>query len=308
MTNIPSPLLVAATLSLAACAKKEPAAVPAQEPAPTQEPVAAPEGPIDIPGFEVPESVLYLADQDLYLVSNIKGGPLDLDDNGFISKMSGDGTVIDLRWIDASKPEITLNAPKGMAVRDGKLYVTDITHVRVFDLATGAPAGDIEVPGATFLNDLAAAGDKVYVSDSGLKPDFSSSGTDAVYAIGLDNAVEKLGAGAELRGPNGLVVVDGQLWVVTFGSKELFRLDGGQKVDVTELPTGGLDGVVVLDDGRIAVTSWEGKAVYAGKPGAPFVAIAEDVESPADLGVDTKRKRLAVPIFMGNAVRLIPYP
>ena len=35
-------------------------------------------------------------------VSNRNGGPGDMDDNGFISRVSPDGRVLDLKWIDGT--------------------------------------------------------------------------------------------------------------------------------------------------------------------------------------------------------------
>src|SRR5688500_17235795 len=83
-------------LSTASCKKQEaePTPPPPVEPevkAPPPAPAdAAPEKPkyTEITGFQTPESVYYWADQDVYLVSNIHGTPVDADDNGFISKVS----------------------------------------------------------------------------------------------------------------------------------------------------------------------------------------------------------------------------
>jgi hypothetical protein len=259
-------------------------------------------------GLATPESVLPLADQDLYLVSNINGAPTATDDNGFISKLDPDGKVVELKWIDGAKADVKLDAPKGMAVLNGTLYVADITTVRMFDLATGAPKGSVEVKGSTFLNDVAAAGDKVYVTDSGLTPDFKSSGTEAVYAIDGAGTATKLAGGTDLKGPNGITVVDGSVWVVPFGGAELYKVADGKKAEVYALPGGGLDGLDVLGDGRVIVSSWEAKAVFIGKPGGVFTMMIESVESPADIGVDRKRNRVAVPLFNGNAVRFFTIP
>jgi hypothetical protein len=321
VTTLTAVLLVSAV----ACSKKKddprPASAPeVQPPAPTPAPAPPPTPPGPSPmspgamteikdvGLATPESVLYLADQDLFLVSNIDGQPTGTDDNGFISKVDADGKVTELKWIDGGKPDVTLNAPKGMAVRGGLLYVADITAVRMFDLATGAPKGQVEIAGAGFLNDVVAAGDQVYVSDSGLTGELKPSGTDAVYAIDAADKVTKVASGADLEGTNGLAVVGGAVWVVTFRGKQLYRLADGKKADTSELPTGGLDGLEALDDGRVVVSSWEGKALYIGKPGGAFSALAENVESPADLGIDRKRNRVVVPIFMGNALRFYPIP
>jgi sugar lactone lactonase YvrE len=313
-------LVVSLVVVSASCAKKEADQKAQTPPAPTPTPPApaapadaAPvaEAPktIEVAGFQAPESVLYLADQDVYLVSNVNGDPSASDDNGFISKVTPEGQVAELKWIDGAKDDVTLSAPKGMGVRGGKLYVADIDHVRIFDLATGAPKGEIAIKGATFLNDVAASGDMVLVTDSGLGAGFKPTGSDAVYAIGADDKkVEKLVAAKDLGGPNGVTVASGQVWVSNFGNKQLYRVEGGKKVDVQELPTGALDGLVVLDDGRVLVSSWEGKGVYAGKPGGTWELVIKDIDSPADLGIDRKRGRILLPVMMGNVVRFYPIP
>src|SRR3990172_189647 len=137
---------------------------------------------ITVSGFQTPESVLYDPTADLYLVANINGNPAGTDDNGFISRVTPAGQVQTLKWIDGASASVTLNAPKGMAIAGDTLYVADITAVRMFDRTTGQAKGAVNVPGATFLNDAAAGPDgSVYVTDTGLNPDFSPNGTHAVY-------------------------------------------------------------------------------------------------------------------------------
>src|SRR5687768_18220722 len=68
-----------------------------------------------VEGFSTPESAFYDEAADVYLVSNINGSPAAKDDNGFISRVSPDGTPT-LKWIDGAAPNVTLHAPKGLAV------------------------------------------------------------------------------------------------------------------------------------------------------------------------------------------------
>src|SRR5690606_25123812 len=144
-----------------------PETTPSEDGAPTPEPPAA-KPVVRYEGLSTPESVIHDEAQDRYLVSNINGSPLEKDNNGFISELTPDGSVKNLRFIAGGQNKVTLNAPKGLLLVDGVLYVTDIDVVRRFDAQTGASKGDISVPGAHFLNDLAAAPDgRVFVSDSG---------------------------------------------------------------------------------------------------------------------------------------------
>jgi len=180
-----------------------------------------------------------------------------------------------------------------------------------FDRKTGAPKGEIKIPGSSFLNDLASDGPSVYVSDSGLKAgaggSFEPSGTDAVWKI-VGNKAQRIASGPDLKRPNGVDVVNGKVWVVTFGADELYQLDNGKKTNVATLPKGSLDGLVHLDDGSFVISSWDGKAIYRGPQSGPFTAVLENINAPADIGYDAKRQRLLVPHFMDSIVTIHPMP
>jgi sugar lactone lactonase YvrE len=265
---------------------------------------------VEVEGFKTPESILYDPDSDLYLVSNIDGSPLAMDGNGFISRVKPDGTIAELQWIDGTKQDVTLSAPKGMALSGGVLYVADVTHLRKFDQKTGAPKGEIEIAGATFLNDVATGPDgTVYVSDSGLQQGekaFESSGTDAVYRIDAEAGTAKaIAKGEQLDRPNGLYVDDTGVWVVTFGAGELYRIDAdGKRADVHKLPAGSLDGIVGLPDGQLLISSWATKTIYRGPKHGPFKPLIDRVSAPADIGYDGKRHRLLVPRFNEHVIEL----
>jgi hypothetical protein len=262
-------------------------------------------------GLSTPESVLYDAEQDRYLVSNINGGPAAADNNGYIAVLSPDGKLTQGKFIAGGVNKVKLDAPKGTGIVKGMLYVADITVVRKFDLHTGAPLGDIKVPGAMFLNDIAVSSDdKVYVSDSGLKPEgdgLGPAGTDAVYVIDKGK-LKPIAKSKDLANPNGLAVVGHDLVVVAFGSDEAYRLnDKGQRQDVTKLPAGGLDGVIAIGD-EILVSSWQGSSVFRGRLGGKFEVAIPGLKNPADIGYDTKRKRLLIPHFTENSVEVFDLP
>lgn len=303
--------MVFVALVLFACQKEPstPPGPPMKEGAPPMPMTTSPTStstaaaPQKLTGFQTPESVLWDPDQDVYFISNINGDPTVADDNGFISRINPETMQIDLKWIDAAKPDILLNAPKGLGILGDNLYVADLTVVRKFDRKTGKPAGEIKIPGSTFLNDIASDGTSVYVTDSGLKAGakgFEPTGTDAVWRITNDKP-EKIASGSDLNRPNGVEIADGKVWVVSFGSNELYQIANGKKTSVAKLPKGSLDGLVHLSDGSFLVSSWEGKAVYRGK-GNSFQTIVDNVDSPADIGYDTKRHRLLIPHFMENVV------
>ena len=287
-------------------------------PAPGGAPAAPPTAPMPPPvvvkdvGFKTPESVLYDAENDVMYVSNINGKPTDADKNGFISKVSPDGKVLELKWIDGSKPATALNAPKGLAIAAKMLWVSDLNQIKLFDLKTGAARGRLGAPGATFLNDLTAAPDgTVYAADSGMKlgaNGFEPTGTDAVFQIGKRRAVEVFFKSKDLNRPNGVLADDKGVWVTTFGAAEIFYLSKEKKLkertkeQITKLPGGSLDGIVRLPDGSLLVTSWETSTVYQGTPGGTFQPILTGLEAPADIGYDSKRHRVLVPRFKGDSI------
>lgn len=257
-------------------------------------------------GIATPESVLYDAETDTYLVSNINGAPTDKDNNGYITELGADGTVVNAKLIEGGQKKVTLNAPKGSALLGGILYVADIDTVRLFDRKTGEPKGEVALKGATFVNDVAAGPDgKIYVTDSGLSPKFEGTGTDAIWVItpGKKPTAKALVKSKDLHGPNGILVTKDAIHVVCFGAPELqtYDLKGKKKGEVVTLPNGALDGIVPLGE-DLLVSSWGGKAIYRGKPGGEWKVAFADLEAPADIGFDSKRGRVLVPRFQGNTV------
>ena len=299
-----------------------PACRPARESSPAETPTASvtaaaatapPAGaPIVVKdaGFRTPESVLYDDESDVYLVSNINGSPVAADGNGFISRLDAEGKVLDLKWIDGSKAGASLDGPKGMAFVGPVLYVADITSVKKFDRKTGKALGKVTVPGATFLNDLSAAPDgSVYASDSGLsegKAGLEGNGSDAIYRISAGGKAETVIKNKTLGFPNGLLADADGVWVVTFGSGELYRVTRrGTKQNAQKLPVGHLYGIVRTADGSLLVSSWEeGSSVLRGAPGATFTPVITGVASPADIAYDSKRARVWIPLFTGDAVEI----
>ncbi|GMV07784.1 MAG: hypothetical protein AMXMBFR53_40590 [Gemmatimonadota bacterium] len=300
-----SPLAVAAFL--AACGGGEPAPdASAGSSAGSADIVVA-----DV-GFSTPESVLHDPTADVYLVSNINGSPLDADGNGFISRVAPDGTVQALKWIDGAAPGVTLNAPKGMAIQDGLLFVADISCIRMFDAATGAPLGSVCLEHATFLNDVAPGGDgSIFFTDSGFEASpegMAPSGTDAVYRmIVSEERVMAVTKDAALGGPNGLAVGSRGIMVVSFGSGEVYRLTAdGQRTDVMPASQRQLDGIEMLPDGGFVMSSWGDQCVYRIGGDGKVTKVLDGVEAPADLGYDAGRNRVLVPLFNANQVIIHP--
>src|SRR5690606_14678197 len=111
--------------------------------------------------FTGSESALYDASSDIIYVSSGNTASGEKDNDGFISVVNTDGTIRDLKWVEGD-----LHAPKGMALLNGKLYVTDIDAVKIIDITTATIEKTIPVENAVFLNDMATDGKQLYFSDS----------------------------------------------------------------------------------------------------------------------------------------------
>jgi sugar lactone lactonase YvrE len=309
-----------AVLFLVGCGgSSKPAPPPAAPPAPTApvaEEAVAPAEPAEPPpaepvlviadvGLATPESVLYDEADDVYFVSNINGSPGAKDGNGFITKLSPDGAVVALKWVDGAAKGTPLNAPKGMAIANGLLFVADLDVVRVYDKKTGKAKGTVTLKGATFANDVAAGPDgTVYVSDSGVTIDdkgITPNKSDAVWAIDKKLKAKVLAKGAELGNPNGHWATDKGVWVCTFGTGEIYLLDAKGGRSMNQKVAGMLDGIYAAGD-DVWVSSWEQSAIMRGAASGEFSMAQGGLPAPADFGYDTKRHLVLVPLFNDNKV------
>jgi glucose/arabinose dehydrogenase len=229
-------------------ADSEPAeALPAAEAAP---PVPSLEQAWIAEGFEDPEGIA-MAPDGTYLVSNVTGEGRDKDGSGYVSKLSPDGDLIE-RYFAAK-----LNAPKGMAVKDGVLYVADIDEVVTFDAATGQDRKAIKVPGAGFLNDMTVWNGRVLVSDSANGTIIDVSGEAPAVWLSDDR----------FEGINGLLGDGDRLLVATMATGSLFSVavDG----TITEIASGmeNADGIGLVPGGGYLVSSWPGQIHHVSEDG-----------------------------------------
>lgn len=264
---------------------------------------------ITVDGFSSPESALHDVRADVYLVSNRNGPPTAKDGNGFISRVSPGGEILDLRWIDGATDGVTLHAPKGMGLLGDTLIVADIDHVRLFDRVSGEPIGAWAVDGATFLNDVTvSAGGTTYVSDTGVRfegEERVDTGTSGIHAFSADGSRRTVDTGDDLTGINGLAAAGSRLYGVSSGSGRVFVIEDGTLSDLPELPGLGLDGLVVSDRGLL-ISDWDTETVYLLRENGSVSAVVRNVTSPADIGADRERGRLLIPGLTTGRLLLAP--
>jgi len=210
-------------------------------------------------------------------------------DDGFISKLNADGTVIELEWLTG------LKAPKGMGITDGKLFATDVDELAIIDIESATLLEKIPVEGAIFLNDLAISPEGlVYFSDS-------KAGKIHTYSEGVVS--EWITEG--LSGPNGLFIKDGVAMLSSSGSHDVKSIDIESK-EMTVVATGigagdGLEYTGMED--YFLISDWNGEVFVIGNDTIQSLLKTKDIKiNSADIGFNIAEQIVYVPTFFNNRV------
>jgi sugar lactone lactonase YvrE len=263
-------------------------------------------------GFYGPESVKYDADGDVWFISNMLGPGSDRDGAGFIDRVDAGELKTPVRFIESGKNGAVLDAPKGMAIHGDTLWVTDIDRVRGFDRRSGKPLATIDLSGhdAVMLNDIAVGPDgSLYITDTGIIMSAKGvlhPGGDKIFIVGPGRAVSLLASGEELGRPNGITWdAAASRWVIVsfdpFRSEVYTFAAGDTGRTVLLSGKGKFDGVEALADGSLIFTCWNDSSLHHFANGTDRLVV-RNLSWPADIGVDTKRNRIAIPQVMINRV------
>jgi len=241
--------------------------------------------------LRVPESVLYDPAREVLYISNVNGGPLEKNGQGFISRVSLSGEILNLEWVTG------LNAPKGSGIWQGKLYVTDIDELVEIDIETGQITNKYPAAGAGFLNDIAVDDSgNVFISDM-------SEQNSVIYKFSAGKLEPWLKV-PQISQPNGLFVEAGKLLVGTWDGF-LKSISLKDKTITTIAKTGfGIDGIQSDGKGNYLVSDWQGKTAFVSSAGEVKLLLdtsGSNINS-ADIEYVPEKQLLLVPTFFDNRV------
>jgi sugar lactone lactonase YvrE len=235
------------------------------------------------------------------------------DDNGYIVRVPADNLAKGSILAEGGQKGVVLDSPKGLALHGDTLWAADIDVLRGFNRRTGSPLANISLAsqGAVLLNDVAVGGDgRIYVTDSGIlmtDKGVIHTGGDKVFSIGRDG-ISIIAQGNRLGRPNGITwdAKNNRVLVASFDPfhSEVYAITpGGSALKVISTGAGKFDGLEILADGRMLVACWNDSSVLA-IDGDKVTQVADQIPQPADIGIDTRRNRLAVPSSALDRVEL----
>jgi len=240
--------------------------------------------------FKTPESVIYDTKREVFYVSNVNQNPWEKDNNGFISKMSKSGEILDLEWIDG------FSGPKGMAIVDNILYVADLDELALIDIDKEEIQEKIIVDKAEGMNDITPDGKGgVYMSDS-------PAGKIFQYSNGV---ITEFMADAPGR-PNGLFVDQGKLFTAFSSASEFVNYDiSSKEKTIVASGIGAGDGVTPTnEDNTFLVSDWNGEVFVIGSDGMKqsLLNTKDQGRNTADIWFIPEENLLLVPTFFDNRV------
>lgn len=254
--------------------------------------------------YDMPESVVYDAAHDRYLVSNkgngdiisvprLNPGNLSIFNTGACTSLRGITIVDNILWGAGTSFQTTQNQ-----------------YLYSFDMATGNFIKSILIANGVFINDVTAdASGMLYVSDGN---------NNKIYRVNPET-----GGYSDLlfNGANGLLFDEAN-------NRLLYTDDTpqtGSQISALDIATNtsvplianpnfqGLDGLTVDHLGNYYVSSWSTNEVYRYDPIFTASIVASTGHNgvphsgPADIFYDQVNNVLAVPNFTANTVDFIPF-
>ena len=246
-----------------------------------------------INGFATPESVT--SDGKRFFVSNQGQDFSSRDGDGFISEISADGKLIELKFAPTKG---VLHAPKGMAVENSILYVADLERIVGFDINSRTTVFELAIPQATVLNDICRLENgfigvtdtysgNIYKVNTRTKSFEIIGNIPTINGISFNRNTNQLAVCT-----NGETLGEGAVYIKT-GNGDFQKLPN--------IANGFFDGVEWLDDNHLLISDWVtfptkgyGKLwIYDLVNQQPEMLLTE--ESVADIYYDHSSQKIYMP-------------
>ncbi|HTM78752.1 MAG TPA: hypothetical protein VL133_14125 [Devosia sp.] len=249
--------------------------------------------------YAMPESLALDPANQVLFVTNINSPDQSSNGQGYIAKANMDGTIATEKFTDG------LNAPRGIAFADGKLYVGQNGEVLEIDATSGDVLTRHAVENGLFNDVLAAPDGRIFISETM---------TGSIYVIDKGEFSQFITDPA-LTGANGLIISNGKLLVASIGD-----LSGGfenikpgniKSVDLetkaitdfgSAAPIGNLDGINTLADGSVLVSDNFSGALTKVNPDGTTEVMANSGPGTADQLYLPEQNLVIVPVIQSNAL------
>lgn len=253
-----------------------------------------------INGFSMPESVT--SDGNRFFVSSQGQDVFSKDGDGFISEISADGKLIELKFAPTKG---VLHAPKGMTIENGILYVADLERIVGFDINTRKTVFELTIPEAKILNDICRMENGFIAVTETLSGNIYKVNTQTKSVETIGNIPTINGISFNESTNQIAVCTNGD----TLGEGSVYIKTGNE--DFKELPNisnGFFDGIEWIDDTHLLISDWVtfptkgyGKLwIYDLDNQHPEMLLTE--ESIADIYYHPATKKIYMPQMLKNKV------
>jgi DNA-binding beta-propeller fold protein YncE len=254
-----------------------------------------------ISGFSHPESVVFNEKNQEYYVSNMADRA---EGDGFISRLSLKGELIELKWIKGLKD------PKGMLITNGKLYVTNNTELVKINIQNSEIDERIAVEGAISLNDITIdETGNIFISDSGKSAIYLLPTDDNDMMVPENNETKILEYldSKRLQYANGLFAQNNQLYVAAWGENgkgSLLKVDleSREITKISKKGIGNLDGIQPVGKNAFYISDWATGNIYLAGKNGDLQEVLTSEKSAGDIFFDVEKNQLVLPMNHQNAV------
>jgi hypothetical protein len=258
-------------------------------------------GHVESVAYDPKEKVFYTSDFGPELKPPLKDG------KGKITKVSLDGKIL-ADGVFPVKGQV-LNKPKGLWIKDGRLWAADIDVVWEFDLKT-KQGKKLDLPGIAFANDALVLNGVLYISDN--RNDKLAKVEPADFLKSKKSPKVTIIFSGKGVNPNGLwPAKSGGMLMVGFLSKDkprgIYDMAPGKDPKEISRDIGRLDGLYRMKNGDLLVTDWDTGSLFQWNKKIGKHDLATGFKGPADIAVVPNKKGylVAVPDLVKGEIRLI---